>query len=85
MQIVWWYGGLVVQLCPTFCNPRTVAHQTLLSIEFSRQEYWSGEPFSSLGELPDPGTGPRSTVLQVDSLPTEQPEKPLQVVYDLGK
>ena len=33
---------LYAQVCPTLCNPRTVAHQTPLSMEFSRQEYWSG-------------------------------------------
>ena len=38
---------------------------------FSRQEYWSGLPFPSLGDLPDPGIKPRSPVLQADSLPTE--------------
>ena len=48
--------------------------QAPLSMEFSRQEYWSGLPFPPLGELPDPGTGltsPGSPVLQADSLPAE--------------
>ena len=49
-------------------TPWTVAHQTPLSMEFSRQEYWSGLPFSSLGDLPDPGIKPRSPALQADSL-----------------
>ena len=46
-------------------------------MEFSRQEYWSGLPFSSSGDLPDPGIDPRSLALQVDSLLSEPPEKPL--------
>ena len=46
--------------------PWTVACQAPLSMEFSRQEYWSGQPFPSLGDLPDPGTGPTSA--QLDSL-----------------
>ena len=45
-------------------------------MEFSRQEYWSGEPFPSAGDLPNPGTEPRSLVLQADSLPSEPPGKP---------
>ena len=38
---------------------------------FSGQEYWSGLPFPSPGDLPDPGIEPRSPALQADSLPTE--------------
>ena len=41
--------------------------------EFSRQEYWSGLPFPSPGDLPDPGIDPRSPALQADSLPAEPP------------
>ena len=40
---------------------------------FSRQEYWSGLPFPSPGDLPDPGIEPRSSALQADSLPSEPP------------
>ena len=43
---------------------------------FSRQEYWSGLPFPSPGDLPDPGIEPRSRALQADSLVSEPPEKP---------
>ena len=43
---------------------------------FFRQEYWSGLPFSSPGDLPNPGTEPRSPTMQVDSLPSEPPTKP---------
>ena len=45
-------------------------------MEFSRPEYWSGLPFSSPGDLPNPGIEPRSPTLQVDSLPAEPPGKP---------
>ena len=50
--------------CPTFVTPWTVACQTSLSMGFSRQEYWSGLPFPSPGELPGPGIEPRSPALQ---------------------
>ena len=54
-----------------FVTPSTVACQAPLFMEFSRQEYWSGEPFPSLGDLPDPGIESRSAALQADSLPSE--------------
>ena len=60
---------LAAQLC-LFVTPRTVAHQAPLSVEFSRQEYWSGLPFPSPGDLPNPGIEPMSLVsptLQADS------------------
>ena len=56
----------------------TVAHQAPLSMGFSRQEYWSGLPCPSLGDLPNPEIKPRSpasSALQVDSLHTETPGK----------
>ena len=62
-----------VQLCVT---PWTAAHQAPLSMEFSRQEYWSGLPRSRPGDLPNPGIIPRSPALQADSLPSEAPGKP---------
>ena len=43
-----------LQSCPTLCDPWTVAHQPPLSMEFSKQEYWGGLPFSPPGDLPDP-------------------------------
>ena len=64
-------GGLVAKSCPTLVTPWTVACQAHLSMGFSRQEYWSGLPFPSLGDLPNPGIKPRSPVLKADSLPTE--------------
>ena len=51
-----------------FVTPWTVACQAPPSREFSRQEHWSGLPFSSPGVLPDPGIKPRSPALQADSL-----------------
>ena len=60
-----------------FVTPWTVAHQAPLSMEFSRQEYWSGLPFPSPGDFPDPGIEPRFPALQADALPTEPPGKPL--------
>ena len=56
-------------------TPWTVACQPPLSMEFSRQEYWSGLPFPSPGDLPDPGIEPGSPALQADSLPSEPPGK----------
>ena len=41
-------------------TPRTIAHQTLLPIEFSRKKYWSGLPFPTPADLPDPGIEPAS-------------------------
>ena len=57
---------LVAKLCPTLVTPQTAAHQAPLSMGFPRQEYWSGLPFPSLGDLPDPGIEPRSPELQTD-------------------
>ena len=50
-----------------------MARQAALSMEFSRQEYWSGLPFPPPGDLPDPGIKPGSPALQTDSLLTEPP------------
>ena len=64
-------GGLVAKSCLTLATSWTVAHQAPLSMGFSRQEYWSGLPFSHPGDLPHPGIKPRSPTLQADCLPTE--------------
>ena len=56
-----------------FATPWTVAYQAPPSMEFSRQEYWSGLPFPSPGDLPGPGIEPRSPALQADALPSEPP------------
>ena len=55
----------------------TVAYQAPLSMEFSRQEHWSGQPFPSPGDLPNPGIKPGFSALQADSLTSEPPRKPL--------
>ena len=52
-----------------FVIPWTVAHQAPLSMDFSRQEYWSRVPLSSSGNIPNPGIEPASSEMQVDSLP----------------
>ena len=52
-------------------SPWTVAYEAPLSMEFSRQEYWSGLPFPSPGDLSDLGIEPGSPALQADTLPSE--------------
>ena len=59
-----------------FATPWTVAHQAPLSMGFSRQEYWSGLPFPSPGDLPDSGIKPGSPTLEADALTSEPPGKP---------
>ena len=66
-----------VQSLQWYTTPRTVAYQAPLSIGFSRQEYWSGLPFASPGDLPNPGIEPRSPALQADALSSEPPGKPM--------
>ena len=56
-----------------FATPWTVAHHAPPSMGFSRQEYWSGLPFPSPGDLPDPGIEPGSPALEADAL-TSEPE-----------
>ena len=60
-----------------FATPWTVAHQAPPSMEFSRQQYWSGLPFPSPGYLPDQGIEPRSPTLQADALLSEPPREDL--------
>ena len=59
-----------------FASLWTVAYQSPQSLEFSRQKNWSGLPFPSPGDLPDPGIEPRSPALQADPLPSEPPGNP---------
>ena len=59
----------------SLCNPMDCSSQTLLSMEFSRLEHWSGLPFPSLGDLPNPWIKPRSPALQANFLPSEPPGK----------
>ena len=63
-----------------FVTPWTIAHQAPPSKGFSRQEYWSGLPFHSPRDLPDPGIKPRSPTLQADALTSEPPGKPRRQV-----
>ena len=58
-----------------FTTPWTVAYQASLSMRFSRQGYWSGLPFPSPRDLPDPGIKLGSPALQADALPSEPPGK----------
>ena len=59
-----------------FVTPWTVSHPAPLSMGFSRQEYWSGLPFPSLGDLPNPGIEPRSPTLQADALSSDHQGSP---------
>ena len=63
------------QSCLTLCNPIDGSHRAPLSMEFSRQEYWSELPVPIPGDLPDPGIEP--AIWQVDSLPLAAPGKSL--------
>ena len=87
-SILWWchpppglvflnlcFCCLITKSCSTLATPWTVAHQAPPSMGFSRQEYWSGLPFPSPGNLPDPGIEPRSPTLQADALTSEPPGK----------
>ena len=60
----------IAQSCPTLCDSID------WSMEFSRPEYWSGQPFPSPKDLPNPGIEPRFPTLQADSLSAEPPRKP---------
>ena len=59
-----------------FATPWIVAYEASPSMGFSRQEYWSGLPFPSPGDLPDPGIEPRSPALEADTLTSDPPGKP---------
>ena len=63
-----------------FATPWTVAYQAPLSMGFYRQEYWSGLPFPSPGDLPDSGIKLRSPTLQANSLSSEPPRKPTMLL-----
>ena len=65
-------GGLIAKpLCLTLATSWTIACQAPLYMGFSRQEYWSGLPFPSSGDRPNPGIEPKSPALQADSLTAE--------------
>ena len=74
--------NVVAQLCLTLCDPMDYrARQAPLSMEFSRQGYWSGSPFPSPGDLPNPGIEPESPALQAEFLPSEPPGKPQGYIW----
>ena len=66
----------VAQSCLTHGDPMDCAYQAPPSMGFFRQEYWSGLPFPSPGDLPVAGTEPRSPTLEADDLTSEPPGKP---------
>ena len=74
----------VAQSIQLFATPRTITCQALLYMKFSRQEYWSGLPFLSSGDLPNPGSEPRSPTLQAESLPAEPQGKSFFLVIPPG-
>ena len=65
------------------CNPMHCSLPGFLSMEFSRQAYWSGQPIPSPGDLPDPGIESRSPALQADTLTSEPPGKHLNIALIL--
>ena len=74
---------LVAQTCPTLYDPMDCSPPGApLSMEFSRQEYWSGLPYPFPGDLPNPGIEPVSPTLQADSLPSEPPTN---IIHLCGK
>ena len=80
------FCSLVAWLCPTLCDPMDCTHQAPLSMEFSRQEYWSGLPCPPAGDLPNPGIKPRSPALQADSLSHQESPRILEwVAYPSSK
>ena len=74
---------LVAKSCPTFATAWTVAHQIPLSTRFLRQEYWSGLPFPSPGDLPNLGTEPMSPALAGIFFTSQSPGKPLSKYKEL--
>ena len=77
--------GTVCTLCSGVFDsvtPWSVAHQAPLSMEFSRQEYWSGLPFPPPRDLPDPESSLSLLYWQADYLPTETPRRPLQEITE---
>ena len=77
LPLATWKSESEVSRVRLSATPWTVARQALLSMGFSRSEYWSGLPFPSPGDLPNPGIESRSPTLQVDSLPAVPEGKPL--------
>ena len=83
-----WAPAQSLQSCLTLCTPWTVARQAPLSVGFSRQEYWGELPFSSSGDLPDPGiepTSPVSSAWQANSLPLKHLGSPIHSAMEVQK
>ena len=74
---------MCARLCLILCNPWTVAQQAPLSMEFSRQEFWSELPFPSPGDLPDPGIKPVSPALAGEFFTAEPLGKPLNIFINM--
>ena len=80
----WKAENKVAQLFLTLFDPMNhITHHAPLSMGFLRQEYWSGLPFPSPGDLPDPAIEPRSPALQAEALPSEPPGKPYNCWVDV--
>ena len=75
-EIVYLKSDVVWSLYPTLVTPWTVAHQAPLSMGFSRQEYWSGLPCPSPGDIPNPGIKPGFPTLAGGFFTSEPPGKP---------
>ena len=75
--LYWWISErFSYSVLSNSATPWTVTHQAPLSMEFCRQEYWSGLPFPPPGDLPDPGIQSTYSALQADSLPSKSLGKP---------
>ena len=79
------YCCLVARSCPTLCNPMDYSPPGSSVMGFPRQDYWSGLPFPSPGDRPNPGIEPGSPALQADALSSEPPGKPLGYDMDICK
>ena len=70
----------LLQSCPTLCDPMDCSPPGSSIHVLLQARYWSGLPFPSPGDFPNPGIEPRSSALLADSLPTEPPGKPHEFV-----
>ena len=80
--MIQWKWTWSLSVVPNFATARTVGYQAPPSMVFSRQEYWSGLPFTSPGDLPNPEIEPGSSTLQTGTLPSEPPGKSIPESYD---